>query len=226
MSPLAFLQQPAALAGGDLALPGRRPAAARTSPTTSALRKVAAGGAARGSTSSSWQVAFNGAEPVRAETLERFAAAFAPCGFRPRRLLPLLRPGRGDAVRHRRRPPGSRAAPCGARGAGAGTAARRRRAAADERRATWSAAAAAPRRPAAGDRRSGDAARAARRDGSARSGSPGRAWPRGYWNRPEETARDLRRPARRRAARPFLRTGDLGFLARRRAVRHRPRSRT
>src|SRR5205814_2308456 len=26
--------------------------------------------------------AFNGAEPVRAGTLDRFAAAFAPCGFR------------------------------------------------------------------------------------------------------------------------------------------------
>jgi acyl carrier protein len=31
---------------------------------------------------SSWKVAFNGAEPIRQETLERFAAAFAPCGFR------------------------------------------------------------------------------------------------------------------------------------------------
>ncbi len=31
---------------------------------------------------SSWSVAFNGAEPVRAETMERFAAVFAPCGFR------------------------------------------------------------------------------------------------------------------------------------------------
>jgi acyl-CoA synthetase (AMP-forming)/AMP-acid ligase II len=31
---------------------------------------------------SSWEVAFNGSEPVRAETLERFAAEFAPCGFR------------------------------------------------------------------------------------------------------------------------------------------------
>ena len=31
---------------------------------------------------SSWSVAFNGAETVRAETMDRFAAAFAPCGFR------------------------------------------------------------------------------------------------------------------------------------------------
>ncbi len=31
---------------------------------------------------SSWQVAFNGAEPVRAETLERFSETFAPYGFR------------------------------------------------------------------------------------------------------------------------------------------------
>jgi acyl transferase domain-containing protein/acyl-CoA synthetase (AMP-forming)/AMP-acid ligase II/acyl carrier protein len=31
---------------------------------------------------SCWLVAFNGAEPVRADTLERFAARFAPCGFR------------------------------------------------------------------------------------------------------------------------------------------------
>ena len=31
---------------------------------------------------SSWTVAYNGAEPIRKETLEQFAAAFAPCGFR------------------------------------------------------------------------------------------------------------------------------------------------
>ncbi len=31
---------------------------------------------------SSWQIAFNGAEPVRADTLERFAATFAASGFR------------------------------------------------------------------------------------------------------------------------------------------------
>ncbi|MGN6282761.1 amino acid adenylation domain-containing protein, partial [Frateuria sp.] len=31
---------------------------------------------------SCWRVAFNGSEPIRASTLERFAQAFAPCGFR------------------------------------------------------------------------------------------------------------------------------------------------
>jgi acyl-CoA synthetase (AMP-forming)/AMP-acid ligase II len=30
---------------------------------------------------SSWKVAFNGAEPIRPATLERFTEAFAPCGF-------------------------------------------------------------------------------------------------------------------------------------------------
>ncbi len=37
---------------------------------------------------SCWQVAYNGAEPVRRETLERFAALFAPCGFRPQAFYP------------------------------------------------------------------------------------------------------------------------------------------
>ncbi len=37
---------------------------------------------------SSWTAAFNGAEPIRQETLERFAEAFAPCGFRPHTFLP------------------------------------------------------------------------------------------------------------------------------------------
>ncbi|WP_435021132.1 amino acid adenylation domain-containing protein [Tundrisphaera sp. TA3] len=37
---------------------------------------------------SRWAVAYDGAEPVRAETLDRFAEAFAPCGFRREAFLP------------------------------------------------------------------------------------------------------------------------------------------
>ncbi len=37
---------------------------------------------------SSWEVAFSGAEPVRAETLERFATTFEPCGFRREAFYP------------------------------------------------------------------------------------------------------------------------------------------
>lgn len=38
---------------------------------------------------SSWRLAFNGAEPVSPETLERFAARFARCGFRREALTPV-----------------------------------------------------------------------------------------------------------------------------------------
>ncbi len=38
---------------------------------------------------SSWKVAFNGAEPVRAETLERFADYFADCGFQRKAFYPV-----------------------------------------------------------------------------------------------------------------------------------------
>ncbi|MFF9482865.1 SDR family NAD(P)-dependent oxidoreductase [Streptomyces sp. NPDC014733] len=38
---------------------------------------------------SRWQVAPNGAEPVRADTLRRFTKTFAPAGFRPEALLPV-----------------------------------------------------------------------------------------------------------------------------------------
>jgi acyl-CoA synthetase (AMP-forming)/AMP-acid ligase II len=37
---------------------------------------------------SCWKVAFNGAEPVRAETIEHFTATFRPYGFDPRAMHP------------------------------------------------------------------------------------------------------------------------------------------
>lgn len=61
---------------------------------------------------STWRTAFNGSEPVHASSLERFARAFASCGFRPEALQPVYGlaevtllaasepPGRGPVVRH------------------------------------------------------------------------------------------------------------------------------
>jgi acyl-CoA synthetase (AMP-forming)/AMP-acid ligase II/acyl carrier protein len=37
---------------------------------------------------SSWDVAFNGAEPIRSQTIERFIKTFAPCGFRKEAFYP------------------------------------------------------------------------------------------------------------------------------------------
>jgi len=48
----------------------------------------AAGADLKGLELSHWRVAFVGAEPVRAATLSRFAAAFAPCGFDAAAFLP------------------------------------------------------------------------------------------------------------------------------------------
>ncbi|GFN33270.1 fatty acyl-AMP ligase [Paenibacillus xylaniclasticus] len=44
--------------------------------------------AAEGLDLSSWETAFNGAEPVRNQTLERFAACYAPYGFQAKSLVP------------------------------------------------------------------------------------------------------------------------------------------
>jgi acyl-CoA synthetase (AMP-forming)/AMP-acid ligase II len=47
---------------------------------------------------SSWTLAFNGAEPVRVETIERFSDRFRDRGFQQGGLLSLLWVGRGDAA--------------------------------------------------------------------------------------------------------------------------------
>jgi len=39
---------------------------------------------------SSWRVAFNGAEAVSADTVERFTQRFAPWGFRPESMAPFM----------------------------------------------------------------------------------------------------------------------------------------
>ena len=38
---------------------------------------------------SRWRIAFTSGEPIRAETMERFSAHFAPCGFQPKAFRPV-----------------------------------------------------------------------------------------------------------------------------------------
>ena len=52
---------------------------------------------------SRWRLAFCGAEPIRAETLEHFAEAFRDAGFQLRGVLSVLRPGGDDAAGGRAR---------------------------------------------------------------------------------------------------------------------------
>lgn len=160
---------------------------------------------------SRWRVAFNGAEPIRAETLDRFAEAFAPAGFRREAFLPCY--GLAEAtlmVSGHRQAPGRGASILAvdgqalARGEAAGAIdpARSTRLAASGRVVDGHIVAVvdpADDRPAA-------------------EGRVGEVWvsgpsvAAGYWNRPEDSARVMGARLAGHEGRTFLRTGDLGFL--------------
>jgi amino acid adenylation domain-containing protein len=209
ISPLAFLQRPARWLEGV----SRRRATTSGGPNFAydlCVRKVTAA-EKEGLDLSSWRVAFNGAEPVRAETLRRFAEAFAPCGFQAAAFHPCY--GLAEATL---------LVSCGP-GGGARVRA---------------LAAAALEEGRAEDADTGAAAAGGRRRELVASGAPlqtvqvvdpetrvpraagvvGEVWvagpsvPDGYWERPEETAETFGARLADGAG-PFLRTGDLGFLA-------------
>ena len=211
----------AALAGGDQPLPRRRRAAGPTSPTSSACarsaRRSAPGSISR---AGRWpSTAPSRCAPRRWSASPR---AFAPCGFRREAFYPcyglaeatlFVTGGARAADRRVRSVRGCASWPAGRRGGARGGG----------RGAGWPAAAARgrARRSRSSIRRPAPCLPGG---GWARSGSPARASPTATGASPEATARRLRRPRwRRRPVRrgPFLRTGDLGLLARRRAVRHR-----
>jgi acyl-CoA synthetase (AMP-forming)/AMP-acid ligase II len=86
LSPLSFLQQPVrwlqAISRGSMTVSG-----GPNFTYDHCVRKVNVEQKANLDLST-WKVAYTGAEPVRAETLERFAEAFAPCGFRREAFYP------------------------------------------------------------------------------------------------------------------------------------------
>ena len=158
---------------------------------------------------SGWRLAFCGAEPVRPETLEGFARAFAPCGFRPQAFYPCYGMAETTLIVS----------------GGAGPAAPVLRTVQREGLRQGRAEAAAPGE-AGGQTLVGC--------GSARGdlkicivdpetlapcppGRIGEIWvagpsvAEGYWRRPQETAESFRAFTSDGDG-PFLRTGDLGFL--------------
>jgi acyl-CoA synthetase (AMP-forming)/AMP-acid ligase II len=158
---------------------------------------------------SSWDVAYNGAEPVRADTMKRFATTFAPCSFRP-------------SVFH----------PC--YGLAEATLVVSGGSLKDEMFCTIQVGAFEQNRvveACAGDQNvrtlvgSGHALHDTRiviaHPESLTACAPdevGEIWvsgsgvTRGYWNRPEDTERACRAYLKDTGEGPFLRTGDLGFM--------------
>ncbi|HYL05471.1 MAG TPA: fatty acyl-AMP ligase [Thermoanaerobaculia bacterium] len=225
MSPIAFLQSPKRW----LAAISLYRATTSGGPNFAydlCVRKISA--ADRASLDlSSWDTAFNGAEPVRAETMARFAEAFGGSGFQARAFFPCY--GLAEATLFV------------SGGAGAGALRGEPRVAAFDRGLLEAGEACPPK--AAGD----PASRVLVSCGRAWLGQDlaivdpetltrcddrkvGEIWVRGlsvaqgYWHRPVETAETfagrLAEPAAgpegagdgEQEAAPFLRTGDLGFL--------------
>lgn len=159
---------------------------------------------------SSWQVAFNGAEPVRAETIERFTEAFEPYGFRREAFFPcyglaeatlivtggyakeppVIRWFEADALEHGRVVPTAPHAPGSRPLVGCGQSL-------PDQRVLIVDPHTCRRLP---------------------EGYVGEIWVQGpsvamgYWNRPEASAATFGGYLDGSGEGPFLRTGDLGFL--------------
>lgn len=86
MSPMAFLEKPARWLAA-ISKYGAHTSGGPNFGFELCLRKIGDDDK-KGLDLSSWRIAFSGAEPVRAATLDRFAHAFAGCGFRKQSFYP------------------------------------------------------------------------------------------------------------------------------------------
>jgi acyl carrier protein len=159
---------------------------------------------------SSWTIAFNGAEPIRQDTLNRFAAAFEPCGFRreafypayglaeatvlvsggSKTALPVVLTIEGAALER------DRVVAASAGDKGARTLVGCGQTLADQKIVVVNPESMTRLPP--------------NRVGEIWVLGPSVA--QGYWDRPEETKRTFRAYLSDTGEGPFLRTGDLGFL--------------
>ena len=160
---------------------------------------------------SSWRVAFNGAEPVRADVLKRFAEMFEPCGFRRDAFHPCY--GLAEATlivtgRPANGPPNTRtilSEPL------------------EQRRLVRASVGQMSSRTfvGCGESLCGQQIKIVDPD-TRRECAPdaiGEVWvcgdsvAQGYWNKPEQTAETFQARLAQGDEGPFLRTGDLGFMS-------------
>lgn len=159
---------------------------------------------------SSWRVAFNGAEPIRHTTLERFVEAFAPCGFRREAFYPCY----GLAEATLLVTGGLRDEPPIVQGV--------QSAALEDNRVDFAPDTGAHTRTLVGCGRTWLGQQAVIVDPETCVRCPedqvGEIWvagssvAQGYWNRVAETEHTFRAYLAGNGEGPFLRTGDLGFL--------------
>ncbi len=159
---------------------------------------------------SSWALAFVGAEPIDPGTLERFAAAFAPCGFKPGAFYPCY--GLAEATLMVSGP---------RRGSGATVGTFRDTALTENRVEPVPDDAPQARRLVACGSPVGDLRVVIVDPHTRAEGTPGRVgeiWVagasvgQGYWHKPDQTRRSFEARLSDTGGGPFLRTGDLGFL--------------
>ncbi len=159
---------------------------------------------------STWQTAFCGAEPIRAETLDRFAETFAPHGFRRAAFYPCYGLAEGTLL------------VSGGEGAGIPVVKAVQRADLMENRVVPAAGSEGGSQLLVGSGGSLPGQRirivdpvtclpcAPEEVGEIWVSGPSVA--QGYWGRPEETEGAFRAHLADTGAGPFLRTGDLGFI--------------
>jgi amino acid adenylation domain-containing protein len=158
---------------------------------------------------SSWDLAFNGAEPVRVETMARFVEAFAGCGFRREAFYPCYGLAEGTLIAsggHKAAPPVVESVDGLALG---------------QNRIASVAAAHADAQALVGCGHSLEGQQIVIADPETLHRCPpdriGEVWvggpsvARGYWGQPEETEETFQAHLVDGEG-PFLRTGDLGFL--------------
>jgi acyl-CoA synthetase (AMP-forming)/AMP-acid ligase II len=159
---------------------------------------------------SSWKIAFNGAEPIHPETMERFCEMFVPCGFNPKAFHPCY--GLAEStlyVTGGKALAGPKVAWLDRSQLEAGTAVSVGADQEDPKAVVGCGHAPAGHRVVIVDPKNKLACP---------EGRVGEVWvsgpsvAAGYWNRPQESAKAFSARLADTGEGPFLRTGDLGFL--------------